>query len=305
MRHRPASALLVLLSTASGGCGVSTSTSTSAGASSRPGMTSAGQVVIAAVDGAPISREQLLNEMRRTGKDARVALDQLIDDQLLATEAARALDPDDPDVLEATARAAVQLMLEREVEPRLGKDSIPDATLRSLYDKAHSAFVHPRLVEIALLSVYTGARMRDEPRARALETAKALEAYVRARPVATPDDFRAIAGEPAWRDRHVKYARIWQGLDEPFAADLGRPVSTLTRPGQTTPLIVAESGDHLARYIGERPPENVTFEMARPTLRDQIAERWRQAQFLDFVQAAANPHRIEAFPERLAEAPAP
>jgi hypothetical protein len=305
MRPLAASALLVLLSTASGGCGASTSTSTSTapGASSRPAKAAADDVVMATVDGAPIRRDDLLAEMRRTGKGARAELNQLIDDQLLVEAARRSLDAADPDVVEATDRAAVQLMLEREVEPTLDKSGIPDETLRSLYDKAHSAFVHPRLIEVALLSVYTGARMKDEPRARALETAKALEASVRARPSAAPGDFKAIADEPAWRDRHVKYARIWQALDEPFAADVGRPVAALARPGQTTSLIVAESGDHLARYISERPAENVTFEMAKPMLRDQIAERWRQARFLDFVQTAANPHRIEAFPERLAETP--
>jgi hypothetical protein len=142
--------------------------------------------------------------------------------------------------------------------------------------------------------------MKDEPRARALETARALEVYVRARPASTAEDFKAIADAPSWRDRRVKYARLWQALDEPFAADVGRVVAALRRPGETTPLIAAESGFHLALYLGERPAENVAFEQARATLADEIFERWRQGQFLEFAQAAANPHRIEAFPERLA-----
>jgi hypothetical protein len=93
-------------------------------------------------------------------------------------------------------------------------------------------------------------------------------------------------------------------LDEPLGADVGRAVATLKGPSDTTPLITAESGFHLARYVSERPPEHVSFEQARDRLRDQIAERWGQAQFLEYAQTAAGPHRIEAFPERLAaEAP--
>jgi hypothetical protein len=254
---------------------------------------------VAEVDGVPISARDLAAEMRRGGKSARAALDDLITFQLLAGAAVPSVDADDPEVAEARDRAAVQRWLERELEPRLSRNAIPDELLRGIYEKSRSAFVHPRLVEIALLSVYTGARMKDEPRARALETARALESYLRGRPGSTPEDFKAIADEPAWRDRRVKYARLWQALDEPFAADVGRAVAALQRPGDTTALIVAESGFHLARYIAERPAENIPFERVRATLADQVAERWRRGQFLEFAQAAANLHRIEAFPERL------
>jgi hypothetical protein len=52
--------------------------------------------------------------------------------------------------------------------------------------------------------------------------------------------------------------------------------------------------------VSERPAENVSFEAARDGLRDQVFERWRQSAFLDYAQAAAGPHVIEAFPERFA-----
>lgn len=252
-----------------------------------------------------IGAGDLLAELRRAGGTPRQALTRLIDFELLAAAAAASIGASDADVVAARARAAVERTIERDLEPRLKKSSIPRSELRAVYERARRAFVHPRLVEVALLSVYTGARMRDEPRARSHATAIELEAEVRRRPNHTPEDFEALAADPAWRGRQVKYARLWQAFDEPFPAEVGRAVAALAHPGDTSGLITSEAGYHIARYIGERPPENVTFEEAEPRLRDQVFERWRQAQFLEFVQRLANPHQIEAFPERMEPLAAP
>lgn len=261
--------------------------------------------IVASVDGTPIHASEVAAEIRRGGGSARAALDRLIDFALLAEAAAATVSPGtDDDVAEARDQAAVQVLLERELEPRLGKESIPDDVLRGLYQKAQSVFVHPRLVEVGLLVVYTGARMKDLPRAEAVATARALESAVHGQP-ATPESWKALAALPAWHDRKVQFTRTWQALDEPFPVDVGRAVANLQHPGDTTPLIVNEMGCFLACYISERPPENVTFEQARDQLRNQVYERWKKAQFLEFAQAAANPHRIEAYPERFAPEPAP
>ena len=261
--------------------------------------------VVARVDGVPIHAADVAAEMRRGGGPARAALERLIDFELLAAAAAPTTSPaTDSDVAEARDQVAVQLLLERELETHLGKDAIPDGVLRDLYQKALSVFVHPRLVEVGLLIVYTGARMKDQPRAEAIATAHALEAYVRDKP-ATPESWKAIATQPEWRDRKVQFTRTWQALDDPFPIEVGRAVAALRHPGDTTPLVVNEMGCFLACYISERPPENVTFEQARDRLRAQVYERWKRAQFLEFAQTAANPHRIEAYPERFAPEAAP
>jgi hypothetical protein len=258
---------------------------------------------VATVAGAPapitVTATEIAAEMRRAGRTAREALNALVDFELLAGAAARSIAADDPDVLQARQSAMVQRLLERDLEPRLDRSAIPEPELRTLYTKARSVFVHPRLVEVAILSVYTGARMKDEPRARALAAARELEAAVRLRAPAGPEDLEALAKEPTWRERHVKYARIWQGLDEPFEAEVGRAVAALAHPTDTTPLITSESGYHIARYIAERPPENISFEQATPQLRDQIYERWRQAAFIRLTDELAGSHQIEAFPDLL------
>src|SRR5882724_8747578 len=146
------------------------------------------QDTVAEAGGASISLRDLRAEMRRTGKDARAALADLIDFELLAGAAAPS-SARDPEVEEARDRAAVQRMIERDLEPRLAREAIPDAVLREVYDKARSVFVHPRLVEVALLSFSPGARMKARPRARALETARALAASRRGHPVTSAAAF--------------------------------------------------------------------------------------------------------------------
>ena len=295
--------LLVLLLACTATCGGRPSSHGDLGASNATGA-GAGDV-LATVDGIPIHASDVALEVRRGGGSTRAALDRLIDFELLAAAAATTVSPaTDGDVAEARDQAAVQMLLERELEPHLGKDSIPDDVLRDLYQKAQSVFVHPRLVEIGLLVVYTGARMKDQPRAEAVATAHALEAYLHGEP-ATPENWKAIATLPAWHDRKVQFTRTWQALDEPFPIEVGRAVGNLQHPGETTPLVINEVGCFLACYVSERPPENVTFEQARNQLRDRVHERWKKAQFLEFAQSAANPHRIEAYPERFAPEPAP
>lgn len=275
------------------------------GAQGTAGAPQATDAVVARVGAVEIKQADVLRQMRFSGKPPRAALDELIRFELLAGAAAAVVPARDPDVVQAQAGAAVARMIAQEIEPRLGKQDIPDAVLRDVYEKARKAFVHPRLVEVAMLNVYTGARMKDAPRARAAETARALEQYLRQHPHRTTDGFQAIGQDPAWRDRGVKFSRVWQGIDDPFPVEVGREVQRLTAPGQATPMITAETGFHVSQYIAEQPPKNVSFEEARDQLRDQIYERWRSGRFLELTSELAGGHVIEAYPERLATPPSP
>ncbi|MEA2699175.1 MAG: hypothetical protein QOI66_3446, partial [Myxococcales bacterium] len=101
------------------------------------------------------------------------------------------------------------------------------------------------------------------------------------------------------KERKVQFSRDWQAIDDPFPIEVGREVQRLTHVGQRTPLVTTETGFHVATYLAERPAENISFADAREKLRDQIFERWRTARFLEFTQALAGSHTIEADPDRL------
>jgi hypothetical protein len=249
--------------------------------------------VVARVGGVPLFATQVLAVAKQTGKSPRNALEDLVEFNLLA-ECARGsglkpADSSDADV----ASTLVQRLLEKELEPTLRPEAMPDSVLRPMYDKARDRFVHSRLVEIGVLALYTGALMKESPRKARTEAAQALAAFLAAHPPQTLDEFAAVANDSKWSSRKVVFAHFLQGLDRPLSATVGVQVAKLHVPGDTTPMIVDEDGFFVARYIAERPPEDISFEQARDGLRAGYYEHWRKQRFLDFSTAFANLHKVE------------
>ena len=255
--------------------------------------------LVARVGQVPIFAKQVEAQSKRTGLPVRAALDELVASYLLA-ETARSrghsiAGSSDPDV----ESALVQRLLEKELEPNLRPESIPDSDLRPVYERMRDTFVHPRLVEIGVLAVYTGAPMAKESRESREQTAKELAQFLKSHPAKTLDDFVALAREPSWAGRHVVFKRMFQGKDNPLSEAVGDEVRKLHAPGDTTPLVVDVDGGFIARYISERPPENITFEQVRAKLATGFYEHWRRQQFLDFTTKLVGHHRVETHLDRL------
>lgn len=256
-------------------------------------------LAIATVGGTPIDAHALASQMRRRGMDARAALDELVTFELLALAAAAAADSSDVTVWDAQAlqAAKVERLVAREIEPRLTQAAIGEDEVRTVYERAKPRFIHGRLVEVAVLSLFTGARMKPEPRARAEENARRLKAELATYRAPSREGLEAVAKDPRWIERRVSFTTVWQGEDQPFPAVLGRAVQALSRPGQLTDLVGDETGYYIALYLSERPPENVPLAEAAPTIRKEMYEPWRRQRFLQLTLAMAQGHDIEVFPD--------
>jgi hypothetical protein len=256
-------------------------------------------VVVARVGQVPIFAKQVEAQAVEMGIPVRSALEALIDSNLLAEAARKRKYPiagsSDPDV----RSALVQRLLEKELEPNLRLESIPDSDLLPLYNRVRGTFVHPRLVEIAVLAVYTGAAMPKQFREQREQTAKELAQFLKSHPAKTLDDFSALARDPKWSSRHVTFRHMLQGTDKPLSRAVGAEVSKLHAPGDTTPLVVDIDGGFIARYIGDRPPENIGFEQVRGKLAAGFFERWRRQRFLEYTSKLARLHHVEMYPDRL------
>lgn len=254
--------------------------------------------IVARVGTVPVRAREVEAEMVRSGSSARQSLDALISLHLLA-ETARAKEGfspqwmSDPELKSALA----ERLIDREIAPKLLRDSVPDAELNAIYQRAIKAFVHPRLVDVGMLVIFTGSRMKKEPKLQRAQTARALADYVATRTISGPEDFEAIANDPAWQGRNISYRRTLQSDDDPFSSKVGREVQKLKSLGDTTGLIEDEDGFYLATYAGEKPPENQTYAQAKPTLLQRYYERWRKLQLEQLTKKLGEGHRIEAHPQ--------
>jgi hypothetical protein len=242
--------------------------------------------VVARVGEDAIYAAEVKAQAERDGTSARQAVDDLIRFHLLAQRARGAVPT--PDGVQKSA--SVQRLVERELEPQLTPEAIPESELRALYQRGFSRYVHGRLVEVAVLAVFTGARMKPEPRARARATALALAEHVAARPIRTAQDFETVANDPAWRGRKVQFQQTLQADEQPFPRAVGASVAKLRAPGDTTPLIEDETGYYIARYVSEKPPRNTSFAEAAPELRTLYHPHWRQRRFAEFAASLEVKH---------------
>jgi peptidyl-prolyl cis-trans isomerase C len=264
--------------------------------------------VVARVGQSPVFAAEVRAQSQRSGKPPREALDELIRFQLLAERArTRGIAP--PVAGDPASRALlVQRLIEREFEPSVDPGQLSEQELRSVYEKARTTFVHPRLVRVALLSVYPRRGLAKEVALqRARETAFALFDFVSKRPERGEEDFFTIQQQPQWLSRKVHFTRIWQGPDEsfgPLRAREGAAIARLLEPGDTTPLLEDHGAYHIARYIEERPARNLSFEQARDELRRDYYPRWRRERFERFAGQLTDAHRIETFSDRVLAAPA-
>ena len=256
--------------------------------------------IVARVGSVPIYSRQVEAQAAGSNSTPREALDTLISSYLLAEKAHRT-ERFLPEWLVAPElkSALAERLVEREVEPQLRPENVPEQELRALYQNAIRAFVHPRLVDIGLLGVFTGVLMKPAPRLARAETARALAAFVATQRISGPEDFEAIAEDPVWKERNIAYRRVLQGADQPFSRKVGVEVARLRARGDTTGLIEDDDGFFLATYAGERPPENISYTEARESLRQRYYERWRAQRLEQLMRKLAEGHQIESHPQLL------
>ena len=258
--------------------------------------------LVAAGDGVAVTAADLQAAVRLSGRPAREVLAQMIAFELLATEASRRGTELGDEDKERLRQVEVQRFLSTRIEPRLAPSQISEAEVRSLYEKGRGQYVHPRLVKVALLAVFTGARMRPEARRREEEAARELaDAVAKHSDDKTRELFARLGRDPLWLQRHVTFGEVWQAADgdHPYPRVFGQAVARLRRPGDTTPLVCDESGCYLGRYIDERASENIPYEAVAASLRTAMTQPWQRRRFAELVGELAGPHDIAVDPEAL------
>jgi hypothetical protein len=218
---------------------------------------------------------------------------------LLAERARASWPPKGPDAAELRKQVLVQRLLERELEPGIAEDSLPDAFLRSIYERAKQVFVHSRLVEVGVLNISVPHNAPADARAHARAAMADLAKTIAQRSKPTAADFIQLGAQTTWQQRRVQYTQITQSDTGPFSAKFGAAVFRLHAVGEVTGVIEDEGGLAIACYIGERPAINRPFEAVRQEMRTQAYPHWRQKKFVDFADAIAAQHEVQIHTSRL------
>jgi hypothetical protein len=255
-------------------------------------------VIVAKVGGIPIYAKQVLAVAKMKEISNREALLNVIDSHLLARLATNSASD-----LVADKDILVQRLIDRDFEPTHAKAAIPEKELKDLYDRAIEVYVRPRLVDIAVLTVYANDRMQADLRETRIQTARELQEHLKKRPPKSLAEFSAIAADPQWKEKKIVFQRFLQGPDKPLSDVVGREVGKLKSDGEMTPMIQDQGGFYIARYISEKPPRNTPFSAVREELRNGYFERWRIQQFLKFTGAMLQHHFIETFAQNLPSYP--
>jgi hypothetical protein len=156
---------------------------------------------------------------------------------------------------------------------------------------------------VAVLAITPGKKALPSVRADARKTISELKTIVDQRKEKTAEDLQAAIADAKWHQRRVQFARFLQAGDKPYTAKFGAEVAKMKTPGETSPVIEDDYGFYIARYLGERPPQNQTFDQVKKELREGYYPRWRQTKFLELTQRLGEAHQVEVHAGALAPPP--
>lgn len=268
-------------------------------------------VVVASVDGVPITGARVAAHGRATGLAARQSLDDLVNFELLAQAAARRGLAASPAVVEARTRELARRLLRAEFEARTRPEDIPAADVRREYERNRRHFEHPEIrnVMTVLFPARKGAASpADDARARA--TAQELAERWRAERPADAKAARAIVETYYGYLEGVRVDRFNTGPGAPHERDWLKTVMTLKVPGSFAGPLRTWFGWQVVFLVELHPARNTPEAEALATIRREMFPLWQRAAFARFLDEVGGRHQVAAHPERLraaagAEAPAP
>jgi hypothetical protein len=236
------------------------------------------------------------------GKEARAGLQDLIDFELLAAEAAAAgvgeagagaTGTVDRRVEAAADRVLVALWLDRIFAPQWTAEAMPEALVRQSYEANRGFFDHPelRVADHILVTTPEAKRPVGELDATARAFAERIHREVTAAAPVDRAAFRALGeryvGEaPAGLEVRVQDLRRFARKGQ-YVAEFGEGAFAISRAGEVGAPFVTEFGWHVVRIDAIEPEQRQSFDEVEAELRVRIVPEVRQTQFMSATDALA------------------
>lgn len=254
-------------------------------------------VVVATVDGVPITSDRVSRLVEETGSSPREIVEKLIEFELLAAEARRRGLEDAREVNQAGRKAMIQRYIEEEFETTHFVSDIPDAILENAYNQNIRRFKHPRLLKVAhILVVARGKKATKEFRGKAHRLAEKIAGE--AKKAATLDEFRDIASRHnKTGGMRVKFESIKTPIHE--RANLVRPFINaalkLKTIGEVSPAVKTSFGSHVIYVVDIKQPIDRSFDEVQREVAQKEHPFWLQAEFAALVDELRLSAQVKGF----------
>jgi hypothetical protein len=249
---------------------------------------------VARVDGRPIFAAEVQRHAAKKGLQARDALNQLIDLELLAGEAARRLAVDAVDVQAAGRRAAVQRLLEEHFDADHRKADIPDQLVKAVYESRKLYFVHP-----PMRRVHNLLAIARPPRPGSNAEQKLQQFVVEARRLG--GDSAAVLALAEQRGLKIDRDLRTFTDDRSYLAPWVTAVMNMpARIDAISDVFQTEYGWHAVLLIELIPARNEDLAAAADEVRERIVSDWRRRELDAWIDALVRRYQVRHFPEALA-----
>ena len=226
---------------------------------------------------------------------ASLALEELIEFELLAAGAEKSALHLSEETSIASAKTMVALYLKEHFEPLWTRETIPEEMLQSSYRRNRGIFNHPELRKAVHVVVTQKSKFPEDPKiaAEAKRIADRVSAEFSARPPTTQAEFTR-------RARHMKDWGKSAGLQVDLQdlhrfAQKGRYSSSFTgavfahsTPKVVLPVFKTEFGYHIVWIEAVTPARSDTFETVRAELLERVTPEVRSMKLIALTDQLAN-----------------
>lgn len=263
----------------------------------------AGDVVVATVDGTPIHRSELMDAFGRLPPQAQqmgmeavypFLLDRVIDERLLGAAATKALSPDDPDVKkqmdQLRERVMMQVYFNRQLDEKVTEERLRESYAQYLKDNPPTEEVHARHI---LLETEDKAKEVLTEIQGGKDFAEAAKEYSTGPSASSGGDLGYFGAD---------------AMVKPFA-----DAAFAMQPGEiSSEPVKTDFGWHLIKVEDRRQKEQPAFEEMRDqisqeltqTVASEILEGLREGATIEKFDLQGNPAPAEAPADAPADAPA-
>ncbi len=245
-------------------------------------------VIEAGTDRVEISLERLNLYLKENPSLApKIALNQIIEFELIAAQAREAGLQNSPSVEIATAKTMVGLYLKQAFEPLWSKENIPDELLRTSYTRNRRIFNHPELRKAVHVIVTKESKFPEDPAlAEAAKTiADRVFAHYSASPPKDMEEFQRRAKTMKTWGEDVGLQVELQDLNRfakrgRYSSNFTEPVFAVSGEKVVMPVFKTEFGYHIVWIEAVTPARSDSFEVVREEILDKITPEVRSMKLI-------------------------